>query len=919
MSSGVPWNETRRRLLNWALGQTPSERLAGQVLDDEGFLDIDPSHPMGGRDGGADALAGRDGLRWTMAAFFPQGQQKFNDIKKKVVDDYAGVAKNGADGMAFVTNQAVTRGERDKLQKAVAGPLMLYHLERMVTILDRPRMYGVRYEHLNIEAPTGLDRAARVGELWRASRSRCQARWQSLGIPEALARQLADDRTVGAIPTGLHPTTAGSVIVWTGPFGSGKSIAAERSHQDGLESAANAPDAPAPAFLRAEECVPDLQKSVEQAVAELGEPRRVGATVVIDGVDELGYQRAAVLLSQARVLTGTWPATSVLITSRPIVALTDAPEHRAFPTLDEAQQEACIAIGLGAEPSAGRLHGLAQPVKATMGQPFFALLAGVWMRERTEDPRAPIDLMSMLGEYASRATNADESQLRRLACLSLGRDFAPVAAGDVLEGAPIDDLLVSGMVEPRGAGLAFVLPAVAQWFAAQALLLDEIKVDELLDVPEDLEVWRYPFAMAISLGSFDQAQRLLSPLIEGAPGFAFRVLDATFGQAIHGGAPVPRWREGGGGLRQVLQPLADSIQPVAQLVCDVDAEGRLRPMGVASGPDHLNVAFWRGSESKPDVFPLPPGVGPFALTPEWSSARSSVVGPGASWAWNWARDTIKGRLAQQLGDNGLPVDPRGPFGRELAWVTACDVANASPLMTAELEIEHLSSLLDPGDWQPPEDVELGPRLIVEPGFRFHDSRALEAAIADADARGESVFRAPIPPGDQWSKGGGMIGELYSDARLIEAATAVYELAIAGYRQLVERWFPKLAPYLEHYALLPVRLHGILANRSGFGFGPIPSLGGYLEALPEGQESSVVMQMGDYDYNDGPRIYQRQIEMRPAAARWLTGRHGGLPLELSSRYPVTTVVQAWLGEDLALLGLRNSGRLGVPRHGLSLDM
>ena len=71
MSSGVPWNETRRRLLNWDLGQTPSERLAGQVLDDEGFLDIDPSHPMGGRDGGADALAGRDGLKWTMAAFFP--------------------------------------------------------------------------------------------------------------------------------------------------------------------------------------------------------------------------------------------------------------------------------------------------------------------------------------------------------------------------------------------------------------------------------------------------------------------------------------------------------------------------------------------------------------------------------------------------------------------------------------------------------------------------------------------------------------------------------------------------------------------------------------------------------------------------------------------------------------------------------
>lgn len=918
MSSGAPWNETRRRLLNWALGQTPSERLAAQVLDDEGFLDIDPSHPMGGRDGTADALARRDGLKWTMAAFFPQGQQKFKDTKQKVVDDYAGVAKNGADGMAFVTNQAVTRGERDDLQAAVAGPLMLYHLERLVTILDRPRMYGVRYEHLGIEAPVGLDRAARVGELWRASRSRCQARWQSLGIPEAQARQLADDRTVGAVPTNLHPTAANKIIVWTAPFGSGKSIAAERFHQDGLEAAADDPDAPAPAFLRAEECVPDLQKSVEQAVAELGQPRRIGATVVVDGVDELGYQRAEVLLSQARVLVGTWPATSVLITSRPILALTDAREHRAFPTLDADQQEACIAIGLGTPPSAGRLHGLAEPVRSTMSQPLFALLVGVWMRERLESPRAPIDLMSMLGEHASRATATDESQLRRLACLSVARGFAPVAAGDVLEGAPVDDLLLSGMVERRGAGLAFVLPAVAQWLAARALLLDEVRVDELLGAPEDLEVWRYPFALAVSLGSFDQAQRLLAPLIEGAPGFAFRVLDATFGQAIRGGAPVPPWREGGSRLRQVLQPLADSIQPVAQLVCDVEPHGRLRPMGVASGPHRLDVAFWRGPEPKPDVFALPAGVGPFALTADWSSARSSVVGPGASWAWNWARDAIKGRLTKQLSDHGLPVDLRGPLGREQAWATAIDLASASPLMTAELEIERLRSTLDPGDWKPPDDVELGPRIIVGPGFRLHDSRALEIAIADADTRGEVILRAPIPPGDRWPEEGGMIGELYSDARLIEAATAVYEAAIAGYQEIVERWFPSLAAYLEHYVLLPVRLHGTLGNTSGFGMGPIPSLAGYLEALPEDQQSSVAMQMGDYDYEDGPRIYQRQIEMRPAAARWLTGRHGGLPLELSSRYPVATVVQAWLGQDLALLGLAGPGRLGLPRHGFQLD-
>ena len=43
--------ETWHRLLEWDLGSVASERLAGIILAHEGFRDIDPSHPMGGKDG----------------------------------------------------------------------------------------------------------------------------------------------------------------------------------------------------------------------------------------------------------------------------------------------------------------------------------------------------------------------------------------------------------------------------------------------------------------------------------------------------------------------------------------------------------------------------------------------------------------------------------------------------------------------------------------------------------------------------------------------------------------------------------------------------------------------------------------------------------------------------------------------------
>ena len=43
------------------MGQAPSERMAALILDEEGFESIDPAHPLGGKDGGADAVIQKDG------------------------------------------------------------------------------------------------------------------------------------------------------------------------------------------------------------------------------------------------------------------------------------------------------------------------------------------------------------------------------------------------------------------------------------------------------------------------------------------------------------------------------------------------------------------------------------------------------------------------------------------------------------------------------------------------------------------------------------------------------------------------------------------------------------------------------------------------------------------------------------------
>ncbi|MEU1523939.1 hypothetical protein ABZ413_17235 [Nocardia rhamnosiphila] len=151
MDGSERWDETWHRLLGWTDGQGPSERLAAQLLAAEGYQDIDPSHPLGGKDGGRDATCTKDGRDWIMAVYFPRGQQSLSEIKKKLTDDLASAAEHAPYGVAFVTNQELRLSERRDLEQ-LGGQIRvkLFHLERITTILDQPAMASVRWQFLKI-------------------------------------------------------------------------------------------------------------------------------------------------------------------------------------------------------------------------------------------------------------------------------------------------------------------------------------------------------------------------------------------------------------------------------------------------------------------------------------------------------------------------------------------------------------------------------------------------------------------------------------------------------------------------------------------------------------------------------------------------------------------------------------------------
>lgn len=148
---------TRTALMIWGNKSTDAEYLAAGILSIEKFEDIDPIHPQGGPDGIKDILCKKSKILHVAACYFPNNSNKieYKELKNKFSQDLAGVKKNSAKGFIFLTNVEISNGNRKKLNTLAKNKkcvtCLIYHLERIRAILDRPIGFGLREKYLGIK------------------------------------------------------------------------------------------------------------------------------------------------------------------------------------------------------------------------------------------------------------------------------------------------------------------------------------------------------------------------------------------------------------------------------------------------------------------------------------------------------------------------------------------------------------------------------------------------------------------------------------------------------------------------------------------------------------------------------------------------------------------------------------------------
>ena len=145
-------NDTELRLAYWRDGSTQAERLAAAALALSGYEELDPQSPVGGPDGKKDIICRKGGISWIGAVYFPASPLRFAATKAKFKHDLQGVTDEHG-GIAFVTNQALTQGQRTslgELAEAAGKEVDVLHLERLRYLLDAAPGYGTRIQFLRI-------------------------------------------------------------------------------------------------------------------------------------------------------------------------------------------------------------------------------------------------------------------------------------------------------------------------------------------------------------------------------------------------------------------------------------------------------------------------------------------------------------------------------------------------------------------------------------------------------------------------------------------------------------------------------------------------------------------------------------------------------------------------------------------------
>ena len=607
--------------------------------------------------------------------------------------------------------------------------------------------------------------------------------WTTLGVPEDIANELANDHAIG---NKLTLPTEGALTV-NARQGSGKTLAAHRLYQLSLQNRLQDHSQPLPVFLNARNISGDLKDQIEDQTSEHGSVYTQKVLVIIDGLDETGRRKGNQIIDQVQSYTDANQDVTTVVMTRPLPGLKLVPNSTM---LSECSDEEFLSL---TSTMAGRPVDYFEIPRRiyTSKVPLFAVIAGLHLRNYGNSSKStPSQMVSLL---VKRILDESEDYPEETAELLKKLAVATTTSGEPVPKSTLDrrsavQALVanSRLAVEQEDNFDFAIALFREWFAARALVERTISPSEI-----DLDTDRWVVPMSIAINSEDEGlgPKIMTTLSRKDPSLAALVIrevkhnwsteDST--ETPPSGSTV----EMGHRIREAMSDWKEGLGPLMSAIGPTLHDGTI--------PSRLVTTSWYQGKSQLDpVVEMREALDHSSARTrlDWPHSRSTEIEPTRVWPWTTTKEELSQALSEQLKGYRFALD--STLGcREFAAEFAKDIPGTWLPTPDSSKTDELINLIN--HWitrsgSNPEDIV----LLDRQGYTLDQLRFIQTKLSGLSHAGFDTISDPWPGPDKpppkdvsrisWD-------ELYTDRQVLARAEAIFEGALKIYNDIVDRWFP----------------------------------------------------------------------------------------------------------------------------------
>ena len=743
-------------------------------------------------------------------------------------------------------------------------------------------------------APIGHDQYLR--HKLRASVADTKRLWTTLGVPDDISEELAENRSIGHK---LEPPTSGVLMVKAAQ-GAGKTLAAHRLYQQTVDSRILDHFQPLPILLNARTIKGDLKNHIEDEIGDQGSVYNQPALVIIDGLDEVGRYKANLILGQSTSFTDANRNVSAVVMTRSIPGLKDVGVSAALPECSGDE-----FLGITSKIAGRSVNDFEIPYRIFKARsPLFAVIVGTHLRNIGSSlGTTPSQMVNLL---VRRILEESDDYPEETAELLKKLAAATITSGESVPKATVDlrpeaqaRISNSRLVVEQNDKLDFEIAMFREWFAARALAEGTISPSEI-DLTSDR--WVVPIAIAINSENAILASEIMAILSTNDPGLTGLVMEEVKHnwstedppETLPPGTAVElghRIREAMSNWKEGLGPLISAIGPTAH-------DGTMPPLMVDKAPPLVTTSWYQGEEQLGPVVEKPEDLDPSSpqTRRDWPIWRSEEIEPTRIWPWTTTKEELSESLSEQFITHRFALDSVVGL-QELTAEFAKAVPNSILSTPESPKIKELIDFFNVST----TGLEDSPPNIVEP------LTLGRMALTNLSRAGYDTISDPWPgPDKPLPEGRNRVrwDEVYTDQQLLERAKAIFYGALRIYNDIVEQWFPAFNRRHQMASMFPLRLEGILV-RGGNPNRPEwhrVSLMWWPRVVSSHNESDVLFELGSWDQimgdakNDKLQAAQEEFLDKRGKFRYSTQVFRG-----NEPRPATKIAHAWLTSDLQDLG------------------